>query len=86
MDRKCGSEIDGFFQRIRRGQWRHACLTCAFEIEDALATPNAAEPQLSFKARITNAELEPIHSIALRVQVRIETVRAGAIPPSSRNV
>jgi len=46
-----------------------------FEIEDALATPNAAEPQLSFKARITNSELEPIHSIALRVQVQIEPVR-----------
>jgi uncharacterized protein DUF6084 len=46
-----------------------------FQVEDASATPNAATPQLSFKVRITNSTPEPIHSIALRVQVQIEPVR-----------
>jgi Family of unknown function (DUF6084) len=46
-----------------------------FQVEDASATPNAATPQISFKVRITNSEPEPIHSIALRVQVQIEPVR-----------
>lgn len=46
-----------------------------FQIETAAATPNAASPQISFKVRITNAAPEPVHSIALRVQVQIEPVR-----------
>ena len=46
-----------------------------FKVEDASATPNAATPQISFKIRVTNSEPEPIHSIALRVQVQIEPVR-----------
>lgn len=46
-----------------------------FQVEDVRATPNAATPQLLFKVRTTNAEPEPIHSIALRVQVQIEPVR-----------
>jgi hypothetical protein len=46
-----------------------------FQVEDAAATPNAASPQISFKVRITNSEPEPVHSIALRVQVQIEPVR-----------
>ena len=46
-----------------------------FQIEDVVPTPNAASPQLSFKLRITNAEPEPIHSIALRAQVQVEPVR-----------
>lgn len=46
-----------------------------FQIESAAPAPNAATPQLSFKLRITNAESEPIHSIALRAQVQIEPVR-----------
>lgn len=46
-----------------------------FQVEDASATPNAATPQISFKVRITNSETEPIHSIALRVQVQIEPAR-----------
>ncbi|MFY9977205.1 MAG: DUF6084 family protein [Candidatus Sulfotelmatobacter sp.] len=46
-----------------------------FQVEDASPTANAATPQLSFNVRITNSEPEPIHSIALRVQVQIEPVR-----------
>jgi hypothetical protein len=37
--------------------------------------PNAATPQLRFKLSIANSEPEPVHSIALRVQVQIEPVR-----------
>jgi Family of unknown function (DUF6084) len=46
-----------------------------FQVEDAAATANAAAPQLSFKVRITNAQPESIHSIALRAQVQIEPAR-----------
>lgn len=46
-----------------------------FQVEDVVPTPNAASPQLSFKLRITNAEPEPVHSIALRAQVQVEPVR-----------
>jgi Family of unknown function (DUF6084) len=46
-----------------------------FQVEDVVPTPNAASPQLSFKLRITNADPEPVHSIALRAQVQVEPVR-----------
>jgi len=46
-----------------------------FKIEDISATSNAAAPQLTCKLRITNAEPEPIHSVAMRVQIQIEPVR-----------
>jgi Family of unknown function (DUF6084) len=46
-----------------------------FQVEDVSPTRNAASPQLSFKTRITNSTPEPIHSIALRIQVQIEPVR-----------
>jgi hypothetical protein len=46
-----------------------------FQLEKVAPTPHAAAPQLSFKVRITNSEPEPVHSIALRVQVQIEPVR-----------
>lgn len=46
-----------------------------FQVEDVAPTPNAAVPQLSFKVCVTNSEPEPIHSIALRVQVQIEPAR-----------
>lgn len=46
-----------------------------FQVENVSATPNAAIPQLSFNVRIANLEPEPVHSIALRVQVQIEPVR-----------
>lgn len=47
----------------------------SFQVEEASATPNAAVPQMSFQVRVTNSEPEPVHSIALRVQVQIEPVR-----------
>ena len=46
-----------------------------FQVEDVSATPNSATPQLSFKVRISNAEPQSIHSIALRAQVQVEPVR-----------
>lgn len=46
-----------------------------FQVEDAVATPNAAAPQISFKVRVTNTEPDVIHSIALRVQIQIEPQR-----------
>lgn len=46
-----------------------------FEMADVSVTPNAAIAQLTFKVRITNVEAEPIHSIALRVQIQIEPAR-----------
>jgi hypothetical protein len=46
-----------------------------FAMDGAVVTPNAVVPQLSFKVRINNAEPEPVHSVALRVQVQIEPVR-----------
>jgi hypothetical protein len=46
-----------------------------FQVEDVSATANSATPQLSFKVKITNAEPNAIHSIALRAQVQIEPVR-----------
>lgn len=46
-----------------------------FEMLDAVATPNAAVPELTFKVKVTNAEPEPVHSVALRVQVQIEPAR-----------
>jgi Family of unknown function (DUF6084) len=47
----------------------------SFEVEEASAVRNAATPQLSFKVKIKNAELNPVQSIALRIQVQIETLR-----------
>ena len=47
----------------------------SFQVEAVIETPNSATPQLSFNVRITNAEHQPIHSIALRVQVQIEPIR-----------
>jgi hypothetical protein len=46
-----------------------------FQIEDIVPTSHAATPQLTSKLRITNMQSEPIHSIALRVQVQIEPAR-----------
>jgi Family of unknown function (DUF6084) len=46
-----------------------------FRVEDISATSHAATPQLTSKLRIVNFQPEPIHSIALRVQVQIEPVR-----------
>jgi hypothetical protein len=46
-----------------------------FQAESVFAVQNGATPQLSFRTRITNAEQQSIHSIALRVQVQVEPVR-----------
>jgi hypothetical protein len=46
-----------------------------FQVETVEATPNAAAPLLTFKVRAADAEMQPIQSIALRVQVQIEPVR-----------
>jgi hypothetical protein len=46
-----------------------------FQVEDAIATPNAATPQISFKVRITNSQPDAVQSVALRIQVQIEPVR-----------
>jgi hypothetical protein len=51
-----------------------------FTIEDALAPPNAAIPQINFKVRIANSEPGSVHSVALRVQVQIEPVRRRYVP------
>lgn len=51
-----------------------------FQVDDAFATPNAAMPQLTFKLRITNAEPDAVHSIALRAQVQIEPARRRYTP------
>jgi hypothetical protein len=48
-----------------------------FEVEKAEPLPFATAPHLSFALRITNegAEKAPVHSIALRCQVRIEATQ-----------
>ena len=47
----------------------------SFQVEEVSALPNSATPQLAFKVRLTNADAQSIHSIALRVQVQIEPAR-----------
>ncbi|MCU1269391.1 MAG: hypothetical protein JWN74_685 [Acidobacteriaceae bacterium] len=51
-----------------------------FQVEDIVATPNSAVPQLSFKVRIANSEPGAVHSIALRAQIQIEPVRRRYTP------
>jgi hypothetical protein len=47
-----------------------------FQIENVEAPPHAAAPLLMFKLRVVDAQAEtPIHSIALRCQVRIDPAR-----------
>jgi hypothetical protein len=47
-----------------------------FQVEDVVATPNSATPQLTFKLRIANSVPgESIQSLALRCQIQIEPVR-----------
>jgi hypothetical protein len=47
-----------------------------FCVESVAAISYAAAPSLSFKVRVTNADLEEvIHSIALRTQIQIEVTR-----------
>jgi len=47
----------------------------SFQVESAEALRNAASPQIMFKVRVSNSEPEPVHSMALRVQVQIEPTR-----------
>jgi len=47
-----------------------------FQVEGAEAVAHAVAPLLSFKLRVTNADAdEPIHTVALRCQIQIETMR-----------
>jgi hypothetical protein len=47
-----------------------------FQIEGAEAVPFAAQPQIAFKVRITNARpAETIHTVVLRAQIQIEAPR-----------
>ena len=57
-----------------------------FQVESAEATPNAATPLLTFKVRATDAEMLPIHSIALRVQVQIEPPRRRYTPEEQEHL
>lgn len=57
-----------------------------FQVEDVAPTHNAAIPQLSFKVRITNADPEPVHSVALRVQLQIEPVRRRYTPSEQHHL
>jgi hypothetical protein len=51
-----------------------------FKVEDIRPARHAATPLLSCKLCITNSESQPIHSIALRVQIQIEPVRRRYTP------
>lgn len=51
-----------------------------FQVEDIVAASHAATPQLSCKLRITSMQSEPVHSIALRLQIQIEPVRRRYTP------
>lgn len=57
-----------------------------FQIEGAEAMANAASPQIVFKVRITNSDPQPVHSIALRVQVQIEPVRRRYTPQEQEHL
>ncbi|MDT7543428.1 MAG: hypothetical protein QOE33_3332 [Acidobacteriota bacterium] len=47
-----------------------------FQVENVEAVAHAAAPLLSFKLRVTNANAdEPIHTVALRCQIQIESTR-----------
>ncbi|MDT4894371.1 MAG: hypothetical protein QOE97_3406 [Pseudonocardiales bacterium] len=47
----------------------------SFAVADLFAEPYAVAPQLTARLRIEEATGEPVHAIALRVQVRIEPQR-----------
>jgi hypothetical protein len=57
-----------------------------FQIEGAEVAPNAASPLINFQVRATDAEMLPIHSIALRVQVQIEPVRRRYTPDEQEHL
>ena len=43
----------------------------SFHVEESNALPYAVSPTLAFKVRVTNATIEPIHSVMLRCQIMI---------------
>jgi hypothetical protein len=47
----------------------------SFQVEGAQAVPFAASPLLAFRLRIATGADQPIHTVALRCQVRIEVAR-----------
>jgi hypothetical protein len=50
----------------------------SFRVEHAQAVPFAAAPLIAFRVRVENANAEEtIHTVALRVQIQIETTRRG---------
>jgi hypothetical protein len=57
-----------------------------FQVEGASPTPRAVTPELSFHVRIANAEPQPVHSIALRVQVQVDPVRRRYTPAEQENL
>ena len=57
-----------------------------FQVEEVLANPNAAVPQLSFRVRIANSEPQVIHSMILRVQIQIEPVRRRYSPQEQKHL
>lgn len=57
-----------------------------FQVEGAEPTPHAATPQLTFRVRATDAETQPIQSIALRVQAQIEPVRRRYTPAEQQRL
>jgi hypothetical protein len=49
-----------------------------FRVEHAQAIPFAAAPLIAFRIRVENANAEEaVHTVALRVQIQIETTRRG---------
>jgi hypothetical protein len=51
-----------------------------FRVEGAEAVPFAAAPNLLFKLRVENRDAEPVRSITLNTQVRIEAARRHYAP------
>ena len=46
-----------------------------FQIEGAEVVPYAATPQIALKLRVSNATVEPIHTVALHCQIQLEVTR-----------
>ncbi len=70
--RRCGGKSTDSSASWRIPAESSAVPDLQFQIEGVEATPRAATPLLTFKVRATDAEKQPIHSIALRVQAQIE--------------
>lgn len=51
-----------------------------FAVEGADVVPFAASPQLAFRLRIKSTETLPVHTVALRCQVQIESARRHYSP------